>query len=113
MTCFAWLVLFSFIIYLLYYFNLLNIFNLFFHFFQDVDIAVFEEFNEIPNSGTALFRIGDDDASGRFKKKEGFIRFKGLWELISVRRLIERYVMCVIFNITEEGHITLDIQKCM
>jgi hypothetical protein len=21
--------------------------------------------------------------------------------------------MCVIFNITEEGHITLDIQKCM
>jgi hypothetical protein len=54
-----------------------------------------------------LFKVGDDNAWGTYKKKEGFIRFKGLWGLISVHRLIEHYVMCVIFNFTEEGHIRL------
>jgi hypothetical protein len=67
----------------------------------------------IPNTGEALFRVGEEVVSGTYKRKEGFIRFKGLWELISVHRIIERYVMCVIFNFTKEGVFTLDIKKCL
>jgi hypothetical protein len=76
-------------------------------------LEVFESFNGIPNNGAAMFRVGEEVVSGTYKRKEGFIRFKGHWELISVHRIIERYVMCGIFNFTEEGVITLDIQKCL
>jgi hypothetical protein len=76
-------------------------------------LEVFENFNGIPNTGATLFRVGEEVVLGTYKRKEGFIGFKGHWELISVHRIIERYVMCVIFNFTEEGVITLDIQKCL
>jgi hypothetical protein len=68
------------------------------YFLECVHYAAFNFFIK-PENGQLCMQLVKSVVNGTYKKKQGFIRLKSLWDLDRIHRLLEHNVMCVVINV--------------